>query len=200
MAYRPEFLKGLSLLVEAMEEMAIRGLPRPVLVGGAAVELWTGSSVTSGDFDLVSQHQKTLEEILLAKGFVRPKGPGALLRGLHHPELGLGIEVVSGSVLDGAVPPDRLVTVELETGGKLVVISVEDIIADRLGQYAAHEASHREMLEQAIQLHRLAEDLDVSYLDRRIREETAGTYDLAFLRKMVAEYEDRSSPGPREAT
>ena len=57
MAHRPEFLEGLNLIVAAVEKMAGRGRPRPVLVEGAAVELWTGSAVMSGDFDLITEYQ-----------------------------------------------------------------------------------------------------------------------------------------------
>jgi hypothetical protein len=44
--WRPEFLAALRLLGRVSEAMAARGLPRPVLVGGGAVEFYTGFTVT----------------------------------------------------------------------------------------------------------------------------------------------------------
>lgn len=54
------------------------------------------------------------------------------------------------------------------------VSAIEDMIADRMGRYASGSA--REMLRQARTLLRLSVDLDKDYLDRRVRQETAGDY------------------------
>ena len=43
--WRPEFLDALRMLARLSEALARRGLPRPVLVGGGAVEFYTGSAV-----------------------------------------------------------------------------------------------------------------------------------------------------------
>jgi hypothetical protein len=187
MEHREHFITGLSLIAEAIDEMAARGLSRPVLVGGAAVELWTSSEVVTGDFDFVTENQAVFEEILQTKGFEKPGGIGMLQRGLHHAELLIGVEVVSGRVFDGNVPDDRLVMVSFDTGS-LVVISVEDAIADRMGQYASHEASNEEMLGQAVTLLRIAVEIDRDYLDRRIRVETLNSYGLKFLEERVDEH------------
>jgi|GEM_PF-5429622 len=74
--------------------------------------------------------------------------------------------------------------------GSLLVVGVEDSIADRMGQYASHEASNGAMLEQAIQLLRLASAVDEAYLDKRIQEETAGCYGLGFLKQKLGDYEN----------
>lgn len=81
MAYRPEFIEAFLLIADAVEEMFAKGLSRPVLVGGAAVELWTGSALVSGDFDFVTEHRVEFEEALLRRGFERPHGVGQLMRG-----------------------------------------------------------------------------------------------------------------------
>lgn len=47
--WRPEFLDALRMLARVSEALARRGLPRPVLVGGGAVEFYTGSEVMTGD-------------------------------------------------------------------------------------------------------------------------------------------------------
>ena len=61
-----------------------------------------------------------------------------------------------------------------------MVISVEDLIAYRMGQYASGTAQDR--LEQAHALYDLHPKLDSVYLDRRIREETSGDYGIEKLK------------------
>ena len=59
------------------------------------------------------------------------------------------------------------------------MIAPEDIIADRMGQYASGSAP--EMLGQARALFSLCDGLDLHYMDKRIREETAGDHGLQDL-------------------
>lgn len=54
------------------------------------------------------------------------------------------------------------------------------MIADRMGQYGSGTA--RDMLGQALALFRLYPDADHDYMERRIREETAGDYGIDALR------------------
>lgn len=56
---------------------------------------------------------------------------------------------------------------------------MEDLIADRMSQYASGTAADR--LEQARILLRLHPDAEMDYLERRIREETGGDYGLEDL-------------------
>lgn len=86
--YRSEFVAALALLAEAFDDVVAAGYERPIIVGGAAVEFYTGGAVASGDFDVLTAGQKELEAALLHRGFVRPSGPGVLTRGLYHPQLG----------------------------------------------------------------------------------------------------------------
>jgi len=171
--WRPEFLKALELLAQVSEAMHARGLPRPVLVGGGAVEFYTASALMTGDIDVTSPVQPELEEELQRLGFVKPSGAGRSLRGWVHPELGLGFEVVGSSPMDGGLDPARIRLVRLIGAETLFrVISVEDMIADRMGQYASGTAP--EMRAQAQALLALHPDADMDYLERRIRDETAG--------------------------
>jgi len=41
--WRPEFVAAIRLLAQVSGAMATRGLPRRVLVGGGAVEFYTGA-------------------------------------------------------------------------------------------------------------------------------------------------------------
>jgi len=98
-----------------------------------------------------------------------------MLKGWIHPELKLGFEVVAEVPMDGNVDPAhvRLVQPEGETA-LFRVISVEDLIADRMGQYASGSALDR--LDQARALLALHPDADMAYLERRVREESMGDY------------------------
>jgi hypothetical protein len=179
--WRPEFVAALRMLARASEGIARRGLQRPVLVGGGAVEFYTGSAIMTGDIDLTIVAQPELEEELQKLGFLRPTGPGKSTRGWVHPELGFGFEVVGSSPMGGSVPVERLVMVKAIPGEpELVVIGIEDIIADRMGQYASGTA--RDMILQARALFELNFDMDIDYLDSRIREETVGDHGVEDLK------------------
>lgn len=155
------------------------GFLAPVLVGGGAVEYYTGSEVTTGDFDIVTARQEEFEQQLLLLGFTKPIGVGHTSLGWVHPDLRLGFEVVADCLLDGMADRDRVSLVELGQDGTVTVISVEDMIADRMGQYASGTAP--EMLEQARALFAFHDDADMAYMEQRIRYETGGDYGVAQL-------------------
>lgn len=101
----------------------------PVLVGGAATELYSGGSYTSGDVDLVGSVPVLVEERLREAGFRR--------EGRHwiHPG-GLFVEFPASHL-------DRRERVrELQAGGSTVlVVSPEDLIADRLAHWQFWEST-----------------------------------------------------------
>jgi hypothetical protein len=100
-----------------------------------------------------------------------------MLKGLVHPELKIGFEVVAEVPMDGTVDAARVRLVEpIGESALFRVISVEDLIADRMGQYASGTAPDR--VEQARLLLALHPDADRDYLDRRIREESADDYGI----------------------
>ena len=178
--YRPEFEAALRLFARISEAMVVKGLARPVLVGGAAVEYYSGSAISTGDFDVCTPVQPELEAIMQAHGFIRPSGAQKSLRGWIHPELQLGFEIVARVPMNGNVDVDHIALVEnLGKDGAFAIVSIEDLIADRMGQYASGTA--REMLGQARTLYRLHPGLDLAYLDRRIRFESANDYGIEDL-------------------
>jgi hypothetical protein len=154
--------------------MTERGFAAPILVGGGAVELYTASAITTGDFDLVTARQEEFEVILRELGFTKPGGLGHTQLGWVHPTLSLGFEVVSSSLYDGMADRDRILLFELEEDGAAAIVSIEDMIADRMGQFASGTAP--EMLDQARSLFILHRAADLDYMDRRIRYETGGDY------------------------
>lgn len=178
--YRPEFVAALVLFAKVSEAMAERGLPRPVLVGGAAVEFYSAGAMMTGDIDVCSPVQTELEEQLQRHGFVKPSGAGKLTRGWVHPDLGLGFEIVGAAPLDGNIDRSTLALVDMiDDDSAFTIISVEDLIADRMGQFASGTANDR--LDQAKSLFMLHPNMDLEYLERRIREETMGDYGVEHL-------------------
>ena len=117
--------------------------------------------------------------MLGALGFTKPEGIGHTPLGWIHPELGLGFEVVSSSLLDGMADRERVKLVSMGEDGVAAIVSVQDMIADRMGQYASGTAP--DMLAQAQTLFALYGDADLDYLDRRLRYETGGDYGVADL-------------------
>lgn len=159
--------------------MKARGYDAPILVGGAAVEIYSNSAIGTGDFDIVTARQEEFEEELQRLGFIRPSGPGKATRGWIHPDFMLGFEVVSSTLLDGMADRGRVALIDLDVDGYAAIVSIEDMIADRMGQYASGTAP--DMLEQARRLFILHADADHDYMDVRIRYESAGDYGVSTL-------------------
>lgn len=171
--YRKEYVEALRVLSRAFDIAEKRGAPRPVIVGGSAVEFYTGGEITSGDFDLVSAHADIVGEALLQEGFRSEDRRGVRLGGFYHPDLLLGVEFVRGPLFEGRTDRRRLVVVDEAEDAKVIFPPPEDLIADRLGQHASDPKGRHDMFEQARILALLAEDLDVAYLKRRVAEEGA---------------------------
>ncbi|MFA7431423.1 MAG: hypothetical protein WCZ23_14790 [Rhodospirillaceae bacterium] len=182
--YREEFLRAISLLAEAFEEVSKQGHPRPVLVGGAVVELHVGSAMASGDFDILYEMPEVLRETLGHHGF-QPSlsNPHAAMMNL---ETGMAVEFVKGPLFDGRSDRSRLVLYMFENGS-ILVPPIEDMIADRMGQDTSAPRGVPMMREQAVALYKLAENLDLDYLDKRIRQESANEHKLATLREWADE-------------
>lgn len=171
--YRPEFAAALDLLAQAMTILRDRGAPLPVLVGGAVVEFDTRSAVSTGDFDPLGGDEPATAEALEQVGFVREGRQGWKLGRFHHPRLGIGVEFVSGAYFDARGDRARIPLVA-RPQGEVPITAVEDLIADRLGQWEASRRRDMAMLRQARLLHALTDELDRDYLARRIAEETSG--------------------------
>ena len=173
--YRKEFLEGLRLLERAFALVEKRGAQLPIIVGGAAVEYHTAGAIQSGDFDLVEGSDAIITEALLEVGFKNEDRRGHLLRGFYYlaDTFEIGVEFVSRALFDGKTDRHRLELVSFTDDGNRILRfpPVEDMIADRLAQYEASPTAHDDMLEQACILWRLATELDLAYLAKRVREE-----------------------------
>jgi hypothetical protein len=96
----------------------------PVLVGGAAVELYTAGAYTTGDFDFVGDVTEEVGALLKESGFQRD--------GRHwiHPRAELFVE------FPGSAVQAHERTAILQVGGiSVLTLSPEDMIIDRLAAW-----------------------------------------------------------------
>jgi len=128
---------------------------KPILVGGSAVELYTRGRAMSLDLDLIGDISM-IAPILVNQNFKRT--------GRHFHKGSIYIEIPSGS-LQG----ERSVVFEYNNK-KIRVISVEDLIVDRLCACkfwkSEYDCEHARML-----LASYKNKLDLEYLNERARAE-----------------------------
>jgi hypothetical protein len=170
MALPRPFREVVALLAAVFDEyQAATGVPA-VLVGGAAVSLYTQGRYVSGDFDVVAGFDDAFDLAMKNHGFVAEHRPGHLLVGWYHPRYpSLGVQLVSGPLFDGRSDPARIKVI-VAGKGHLSIAAIEDLIADRLGQFVASKGLDQSPLRQARWLARMP-NLDTAYLLRRIRQE-----------------------------
>jgi hypothetical protein len=167
-----DFSAALNALGEACKCYYDRTGSVAVLVGGAATAILTAGGFMSADFDVLAGRTQEFETILGELGFIQEDWTGYLRVGFYHPKHPLfGFQLVSGQLFDGKADYDKLLRFEITPRSEVVLPSVEDMIADRLGQYAAAAPSDTSRLEQAKTLLALAPKVERSYLFKRIREE-----------------------------
>jgi len=132
--------------------------PAPVLVGGAAVEILTGGAYTTGDLDFVGFVPPPVREILEQNGFKRS--------GRHwiHEDGEIFLEF-PGEALD---PKEKSIRYEA-FGHDLVLISVEDLLVDRLGAWA-HWKSGVDGANAFLLFRLCRSEIDDGRLTRRARE------------------------------
>ena len=166
-----DYWTALELLAKASSRYHEATGQHVVIVGGAAVSFYTQGAILSGDFDIVADI--AFEQFLFQFGFCKETGAGRLLGGYFHPDVPrLGFEFVSGALFEGKADNDKLLAVPILDDKEVVFPAIEDLIADRLGQFASSKNRDESMLIQAKLLFDLASDCDHAYLKRRIIEET----------------------------
>ena len=113
-----------GLLSSAFSQVGLK----PVLVGGAAVELYLESGYATADLDMVLLNDPAVAAVMRDLDFERPiRGE----RSWHHPKLSLTVEFPSSSLSPGED------TVQVRSRyGVFLVISREDLAVDRLNSFA----------------------------------------------------------------
>lgn len=156
-----------ALLTAWFQELYGEGQERPVLVGGAAVELFTSGGYTTGDLDFVGRVPPDVAARLAGAGFER--------RGRHWAhEAGRVFLELPGRTLEPASDPVLL----RRAGRDILVISPEALLADRLAAWkfwgSSVDAANAFLLVRALGARldgrlaaRLARSLEVD--DERVR-------------------------------
>jgi excisionase family DNA binding protein len=146
---RLEFLALLSRAVIAL------GWPAPVVVGGHAVEFYTGGEYATVDIDLVGASEP-LAEVLGDWGFLRQG------RHWYDEPLGLVLEAPSGQL----EPDEAAHVASVRVGTDVVrVLGIEDLIVDRLNAAVHWKDDESQLWAEAL----LGSDvpIDLDYLRSR---------------------------------
>ncbi len=119
----PEGVERTALLAEWVQ-LLFDEESRPVLVGGAAVELFTAGAYTTGDLDLVGTVPARVARALAREGFVK--------RGRHwvHERAQVFLEFPSSTLAEG----ERAVLVRI-FGCEVLAVGPEDLLAERLAAW-----------------------------------------------------------------
>lgn len=169
MALPKVFTAVLTLLGQVFEEYHKLSGARAILVGGAAVSIFTRGAYLSGDMDVLVAVNDAFIVALEKYGFEKDKEH--LRGGYFHPSYPTYyVDLNSGALFDGRADPRTVRVVILRPDSKLNLASVEDLIADRLAQFSANERDPRP-LKQAKLLKKLAGPLNMTYLAKRVADE-----------------------------
>lgn len=171
MALPPDYVGALGNVAKAFAAYEANTGNVAVLVGGAAAAIHTAGTFMSADFDVVAASDDAFADAMASAGFLSDPQAVHGFCGWYHPEFpAYAVEQVSGGYFDGRADKARCLKLIVRDGNAIVLPAIEDMIADRLGQ---HEVAGGDMamLEQALALFRMAEGLDATYLERRIRDE-----------------------------
>ena len=155
----PNPLKSKMLLLRYVTDRLEKKSQSVVLVGGQAVETYTGGEFTTGDIDITTSDKKTTEQILTSIGFQRI---GMIWL---NEQIGIAIHIV------GMFPRNLAKTRTIEVGPYDVrLVGVEDLIIDRLA--AAKVWNRPSDIEQAkILFANFKKQLDMDYLTKRASDE-----------------------------
>ena len=129
---------------------------KPILVGGSAVEFYTLGTCKSIDIDLLGDRE-SLIKVLEEMGFSK------IGRHWFYTK-DIGIEIVGESV------EGRRVNEILHEGKPIRVISIEDLIVDRLNA-CKHWKSQYDCEQAQVLMGAYSEKLDREYLKKRMKEE-----------------------------
>lgn len=144
-------------------EMTKAGAAEPIIVGGEALEIYTQGSYTSGDIDLKAS--ELLCRLLEQAGF-RSNGSG----NFYHAGLDIYVDWLGPNfdIPGQEEVRERALTIRLGDDEYVKVISIEDLIVDRLN--AAKHANDADSRMWAETLFLVAGNgsipLDLDYLDR----------------------------------
>jgi hypothetical protein len=164
-------LEAAAIISEAFTDLPVE----PVVVGGLALAYWSGSEFQTGDIDVLMARIPELNTRLEALGLERTGREWTLQGG----------DVIFEAPGEALEPGDEAKRVELPSGRRVLVLSLEDMLLWRLREWVHWQIASG--FQQAAHL-LIAEPLDAVRLDRRAEEEGLGLA-LAELRRLTAEIE-----------
>jgi hypothetical protein len=183
--WRRNFVATLQLLARPAVRQPL-GPPDPVLCGAAAVRLYTGDLWSAGCLKVFTAAPQPLIAELFAAGFRWTGRPKLADRGLWHPELQIGIDVID-HVKRGLAQASNTLTVALDLGAtgpadrelvSLKVVGIEDLIVSEVAgmqrQGPSEEVAARARVLAELGRNGVGGRLRSAYLDRRLAWETRG--------------------------
>lgn len=148
------------------KEITKRGGSFPIVVGGEAVEIYTQGGYTTGDIDIKSPKELS-EQILSEWNFIK-RG-----RVWFNKELDIYLDWLGESLDEGKEAEERVNTIIIDKGLEIKVISIEDLIIDRLNAVKWWSDTDSLMWSKVLieVKKRLNEKIDTAYLKRRAKAE-----------------------------
>ncbi len=148
------------------EEIIRRGGEPPIVVGGEALEIYTQGSYTTGDIDIKAP-KGILEEVLREWDFTK-KG-----RIWFNKALDIYIDWLGESLDEGKEAEERVNTVLINDKLEIKVISIEDLIIDRLNAVKWwRDEDSLVWAKVLVQVKKaVGEDVDREYLMKRAEKE-----------------------------
>ena len=136
------------------------------VVGGQAIEIYTGGRFTTGDIDLVVSDREKAIRLLKRLGF-KPQG-----RVWINEKLDMVVDVLSGP-LTGSKERTRVFRID---DTQVHLPAVEDLIIERLVSAKYWGGTAQTDLEQALALLTIFKDIDTEYLAKRAEEQRVEDY------------------------
>ena len=148
-----------AALAQWVQGLYRREQDRPVLVGGAAVELLTGGAYTTGYLDLVGSVPPAVANALKMAGFIREG------RHWYHEEGRIFLEFPSTALRRSEEARERVFG-----DCSILVVSAEDLLVDRLAAWV-HWRSAMDGINAFLLFRAVEAELDLRRLESRAAEE-----------------------------
>lgn len=150
-------LLALGLLTDRLAEDDIE----PILVGGAALELYTAGGYATKDVDLALPNSPEVDRAFAELGFDKEG------RYWYREDLDLLFEAPAPAGLPGETAPRTVLEIE---GLRVVVVGVEDLLVDRIRAWVHWRSDEDGRWARRLAL-LYAEELDWEYVRRRTKGE-----------------------------
>jgi hypothetical protein len=164
-----------AAVVHWVQELYPAGEERPVLVGGSAVELYTGGAYVTGDLDFVGTVPHIVDIALRENGF-RKEG-----RHWIHEEGRIFLEFPSLHLAEGEKATERKFN-----NRNILLVSPEDLIVDRLSAWV-YWKSEVDGVNAYLLYQALEGDLDAERLGSRVEKVGVGPAYQAVISLYVRE-------------